>query len=327
MSNLALPLFYFPSTILWVDDDETFIDAIKIAYEDKFKCLTFFEANKALAYLSHYKSPLEKINLVKEYVKSDEYGTISHAPIDLNISKILDIYNHPLKHHEISLLVIDHNMPNMTGLEFCQSIAAQPFKKILLTGETNYKQAVNAFNQGLIDRFIHKSSNVADELHQYVNELTYNYFCEKTSQLVSHLETSHLSSLSDPIFSIFFEQWRVENKITQFYLINNHGGFLTINDKNETFYFLVMSSRHAKEFVKLNDDCGDKVGHLLNGVSEGKLIPFFGVGKECWEIELQEWSQHFYPANILLGRERYAWTVIKKREPITLSGIPCSLSG
>lgn len=304
-----LPLFYFPSTICWVDDDQLFLDALNVSLADKYHCLSFTHPEEALQFFKTYESPLSKKMFTREFIESDLFATNNHLPVDIDIASITQLADTPSKHNEISVLVVDYNMPNMNGLELCSHLQNRPFKKILLTGSTSHPKAIDAFNQGLIDKFIEKG-DAADKLEQSITELSHRYFHESTKNLLSHLETSRLSPLSDQHFMDFFSSWCQSNQVVEFYLVNRQGSFL-VKDKNGSLsYFILMSEYEKDEFIKLHDDAFDKVGNFLHVVSKGKCIPFFGVDRESWEFNFDEWKHYFYPSQMMQGREKYYWTIV-----------------
>lgn len=306
----ALPLFYFHPTICWIDDDKLFLDVVSMTFKNHFNCLTFERPEEALQFFSTYEAPLSNINFTREFTESDVSGTNHHLPVDLNISALTNLAKIQHRANEITTIIVDYNMPNMNGLELCEKIKTTPFKKILLTGESNHAKAVEAFNQNLIDKFIRKDHELSDILQNYINELSYQYFYEKTANLILHIEASRSSPLSDPIFINFFYHWCQSNSIQEFYLINRQGSFLAKNNEGKLICFVVMNEHEKNEFIKLNDELIDEIGMLLNELSEEKSIPFFGIGKESWDVDLDQWQNHFYPANVLEGRERYYWAVV-----------------
>ncbi len=309
-----LPLFYSPPTICWIDDDKLFLDAANNLFENEYSYLSFTNPQEAVAFLDNYQPPSSKINFTREFTESDIYDTRNHLPIDINIAEITKLANTAHLKNEIAILVIDNNMPNMNGLEICEKFKNTPFKKILLTGQTSVTEALDAFNNGLIDKFIVKDQKVSENLQKNISELSYQYFYELTKSLISHLETSKKSPVSDPIFiDFFFSQGTLIN-MKEFYLIDSHGSFLVKDKSNSTMYFIVMSESDKNDFLKLNDDAFDKVGNLLLKVSRGEEIPFFGIGKEHWEYNYDKWEQYFHPSKVINGKEKYYWTMIAKQE-------------
>ncbi len=308
--TVSLPLFYFKPTICWIDDDQLFLAAVNVSFKKNYNCLTFNKPDEAINFFHTYQSPLSAMTFKREFIESDKFGIHDHYPVDIKISNIKNLLNMTDKLHEIAVLVIDYNMPNTNGLEICKQLQSFTMKKILLTGDAGQGKAVEAFNLGLIDKFIEKGHNIADKLQKCVEELIYQYFYERTANLISHIEASRPSLLSDHHFVKFFNIWRIENKIEEFYLINRQGSFLVKDKNGKLAYFVVMSEDDKNEFLKLNDELLEEAGQLLTDVARGKLIPFFGVGKESWDIDVKEWGEYFFSAQVIEGRGRYYWAVV-----------------
>lgn len=69
-----------------------------------------------------------------------------------------------LKERDIAVLITDHRMPNMTGLELLQEVAASyPFTvRIMLTAYTETELLLSAVNEGQIYRYIVKPWDVSE---------------------------------------------------------------------------------------------------------------------------------------------------------------------
>lgn len=306
----SLPLFYFKPTICWVDDDQLFLDAISIFFETRYHHLNFNDPAASLDFFANYTLPISNIQFMREMVESDISGTNKHCPVDIDIQAISSLVSIPNKKNEIAVLVVDYNMPGLTGLDLCLKLQDLPCKKILLTGQPSDEKAIRAFNQGLIDKYITKNVDVAETLSKAIAELTYQYFAEKTAKLAACLAAAKSFVLTDPVFINFFRQWCEANQIEELYLLNKQGSFLAYDQHGKQKYFVVMSERDRKEFIQLHDDSPDEIKHLLQQVSDGKSVPFFGVGKESWDVEFSAWESYFYPAEELVGGERYCWAVL-----------------
>lgn len=234
--TVFLPLFYFKPTICWIDDDQIFLDAINLTFR-KYNCITFNNPDNAIAFFSNYQSPLTG------------FFSVHNNLINTNISIIHDLSNFTDKSNEVAVLIVDYNMPKTNGLEICKKLKSFNFKIILLTGETTHDKAIEAFDLGLIDRFIKKDNNISDNLQICIDELIYQFFCEKTDKLISHIKALRLSFLSDQRFINFFNQWCHENKIEEFYLINKNGDFL-VKDKNKNVSnFIVINEFDKNESI------------------------------------------------------------------------------
>lgn len=306
----SLPLFYFNPTICWIDDDPIFLNAVNNSLQEKYNCLSFNDPCEAIKFFLSYESPLSDIALKKEFTESDLYGVNDHYPVDINIPHIKNILNRADKSREIAVLITDYHMPKLNGLEICNQLISSPIKKILLTGEASHEKATEAFNQGLIDKFIRKDLNISIKLCDYIDDLIFQYFYNKTSDIISHIEATKQSLLTDTTFINFFNNWRKEHSIEEFYLINRQGSFLVKDKHGETFCFVVQSMSDKNEFLRLNDELFEKYNELFHQVSEGKMIPFFGIGIESWDVDPDGWVNYFYPCHVISGRETYYWTVV-----------------
>lgn len=306
------PLFYFPTTFLGVDDNPDALTALKTIFK-KNPIQTYITPKEALDFIHHYRSPLSLIPFLRAALDNDDADLLEHCPIDFNVLKIADMVNYADRFKEISVLVIDYNMPELNGLEVCRLLKESPIKKILLTGEGDYREAVAAFNEGIINAFIRKDSpSLQEELLTSVKTLTEQYFFERSQVLLANLETKEPLPLSDPKFIQFFEKWRNDNAIQEYYLMDKTGSFLCLDEAGKTHYFIVHTNNSLDTFMDLyEDEVSSEIQTLLKDVHDRKKIPFFGVGQSPWQEELIHWPQFFYPVSVFEGREAYYWTAIK----------------
>lgn len=307
----SFPLFYFPPTICWIDDDQLFLDSINIKFNKKYPCQLFNNPKQALDFFMLYESPLAKITFKYDFIETDLYGVNNHFPVDIKIQNITNLSALPNKFQEIAVVVVDYNMPGINGIEICKQLESLPIKKILLTGDATYEQAVDAFNSGVIDKFIKKELNMGEVLQSSIDSLINEFFDSKTKNIIEHFETSRSTLFTDSLFIDFFKQWCLKNNIIEYYLLCKQGCFLVKDREGNLFYFIVMSDFDKEAFLSLTDELFDNDLDLLNKVKDGIKIPFFGIGKEYWHVTPPEWESHFYPAQKLSGRESYYWTVLE----------------
>ncbi len=87
----------------------------------------------------------------------------------------------------INIVITDHNMPSMSGVEFLESVSRDyPFvQRILLTGFTDLVPVVEAVNKGKVFRILTKPFNM-DEIARMVNEAweQCKEFAEKEKQIL-----------------------------------------------------------------------------------------------------------------------------------------------
>ena len=302
-----LPLFQYPINVGWVDDDPLFLKVAESVFKGQ-KQKFFPSSGSCLDFFMSYAHSPTQIPFLRGVREDENYDCLGHAPVDFNVTNIAKLKNYSNLSKEIGVLICDYSMPEINGLELAEKLSIFPVKKILLTGVAPDLEIISAFNKNLIDKFICKGSpSLRNEIQMYVKILTWKYFSDLTIPLLAHLEADFSLPLSDPIFINFFNAWCDKNKISEFYLIDKDGSFLTIDENGKTRYLIVHTDRSITRFNRIYSENIEL--QLLTNSIPGK-IPFFGYGKEAWQVPLKNWNKHFYNAEILLGREKYYWTIV-----------------
>ena len=86
----------------------------------------------------------------------------------------------------VAILVVDYEMPDINGIEFCQKLKERKIFRIMLTAEADKDTAIKAFNNGLIDKFILKTNEeLYLEITFAVQELTQRYFKEISGSIIN----------------------------------------------------------------------------------------------------------------------------------------------
>lgn len=308
----TLPLFYYPSTWLWIDDDRNALKSMTLVFEDQGNILPFQSAKSCLEFLSKYEPPLTSQTFLKSITAHESYGSLRKNPIDFDITTIANLADVKNRHDEITVMVIDYHMPEMDGFELAKATQHLPIQKILLTGKAQESDAVAGFNDTLIHRFVQKAEEKQfEKLSSYLKELSLQYFEKLTYPLLANLETEILTPLSDPIFIDFFKGFCDQYKITEYYLVDKQGSFLCIDEKNNKSCLVVISDEAIENWLFLNSKEPGLSANDLNAIIERKKIPFFGVGKEAWQFNTS-FSQFLYSSEVLNGRKKYFWAKVDK---------------
>ena len=310
----ALPLFYFQSRICFVDDDVKLLKTITQGSPKQFQFEILNTPESCLSFFENYLSPLSNIKFFNTIDESEDYDLAQQLPVNLDISKIENLSHHRKRFSEISVLIIDQHMPNISGLAICEKLKNTPVKKILMTGLTTDTEVIDAFNHGLIDKFINKNSeDLLEILSDNIIDLNYQYFSDYSKPFLKQLEADKITVLQDPAFICLFQNHCRDNNIVEFYLINKMGHFLLISDTGEKSHFVLMSQKDIDYFILHNSAPDDLIKtDLFKRMKNGELIPFSSEHKNFWEIESSDLRPYFYPAKLLQGRENYFYTIVKK---------------
>lgn len=308
----SLPLFYYPSTWLYVDDDKLLLESMSLFFREHNFCKCFASPESYINYLSTYQSPLTKYSFLNSITGDEWFGVLKHNPIDFDITKIAELADDPNRYNEITAIVLDYKMPNIDGFSLAKNFVDMPIQKILLTGKAQNGDAIEGFNNNLIHRFVLKSEvDMEIKLLNYLKYLTFQYFQTISTPLLSYLEIDNQLPLTDNIFISFFEKYCVQNNIVEYYLIDKQGSFLCIDNKGFRSLLVVQTDQSIDSWLEIYG-VGDELSiNELEFIKRRKKVPFFGVGKEAWNIDTAEWYKHLYEPKVLKGRKRYLYITLR----------------
>ena len=199
-----------------------------------------------------------------------------------------------------TIIIVDHDMPEMSGLEFCQKLNDYPIKKIMLTGAADHKLAVQAFNDGIIHKFIAKDDpNVFEVIDQAVFALQQDYFSELSAQITKNITTTTFSFLSNKAFQDFFADFIKKNHIIEFYLIDPIGSFLLVNHKGERLRLVVQSDQEIENYCQTAEDHNAPEAILQALTSKEKLLCLFS--EEDFNQPIEKWADYLYSTQKIAG--------------------------
>lgn len=306
-----IPLFQLPSTIVFVDDSPLFLDCLRFMDGlDVNNIKTYTSPLACLADFQNYQSILMKSSFLSSLDDVEKLDLVSHSPVNIDFTKLKKILKSEKVENNISVLIVDYNMPEMKGVELCKKLAHLPFKKILLTGALADNQVVSAFNEGIIDCYIRKNSeNLVREINMYVKLLTEKLYTEKSIELLPNFEFSNKLHFSDSAFAEFFNQWCDDNKIIKYCIIDKFGNLRVESKDGKILNFVIYSESTLSEYVTLSGIVNED-NEFLRLIRSEKLIPFFGEQVDEWDIELRDWRKYLYSYNVINGSEEYFWCVV-----------------
>lgn len=163
---LTLPLVMLPKRVLFVDDDRDFLEMIALAVPKWSGRMFATSPNDAIAALAgepDHWAALEGVFLKAREARLDGSGEPSL------FAKAY--FNDWRRFRVTTVVVLDHSMPQMTGINFVEKLERTPAKRILLTGQAEPSVAIDAFNEGLIDKFIPKDFSIGQHLTNAVSQV------------------------------------------------------------------------------------------------------------------------------------------------------------
>lgn len=284
---MTLAPYHHPTTICLVDDNQSFLDSMILEMPSSWAFRAFTDPHAALAFLNQPAA----LTPLAERCLTRESSTGSDAVIHLDLGLIEQEVNHPERFQRVSVLVVDYAMPSMNGLELCAAVQDPHLRKAMLTGVADEKLAVEAFNAGLIHRFIPKhGASATGTARQYIAELQAEYFGQYTALLQSTLAVGEPGFLSDAGVTRWTEELMRSERLVEYYLVDDPPGLILLSSDGTIFRVMILDDAAMREQLELARRHGAPE-RIVKGIAEHRNAALL-VGDS--------------PADYY-GSERYPW--------------------
>ncbi|VEG92528.1 response regulator [Legionella spiritensis] len=284
--------FSFKSKIILIDDNESFLNSLNFKLSDNYSIGTYSNPYHALDEIAlHYHENLISTshNFLSEIENEDD-----EIGYSVDFSRIVGLSENANRTNTISVVVVDYSMPLMNGIEFCKKLSHLPILKIMLTGHADFRLAVDAFNNGVIDRFLVKDTPFM--LEEIVNgiDAMQNLFFERLSYpLLTCFSSKKESHLLSKEYSEHFKKIVCELNAIEFYLLNPLGSYLLVCGNGEKFYFMVLLDNQLDEYIELAMDMGAQPD-VVSKIIQKTHAPIF-MDEMDYKLPVSDWERILYP--------------------------------
>lgn len=255
-------LFYFPSTVLIIDNDSDFISELnEYLNEHQINTIPFAFTTSFLNYINNHVQPVSLNDFLH---KENSYFS------ETTLSELYKIVYNPNRFNQISVLIIDYELPNITGTELCSLIKIPNIKKVILTNKASEKIAVEAFNQKIIDGFVFKE-DLYNTLIDTITRLQYEYFFD-ISYPIHYLCNFKKEPFLKNLINIELHNFSP----IEYYLLNKNGSFIMFDADLNASALFVEDSKYFDHMLlnksilsnKIIDDLQNKKGiYVSNYIS------------------------------------------------------------
>jgi len=313
VKSFKLSICSHPTRVGLVDDDEPQLEkfVLHLTGHWKLACFSYSDPHKALHFLmTDYRAD----PFINRCLRNKEDNEVEHLVVDFDIRAIhQEIYN-PDRFNEMTVLVVDYAMPGINGVDICRLLRKNnPFLKIImLTGEAGKDLAIQTFNEGLIDKFIMKSTpNLLTVLAQSINELQKAYFLKLSEIVLSKIAGSSdykLTCLEDAVFVEFFTKLCDEQHIVEYYLMDNQGSFLLMDAQGKVSWLAVANEELMLTYANLAEEDAAPES-VIKSLKTKQMMPYF-YSEEDFNVRPAQWQQYLHAAHKLQGKETYYYAHI-----------------
>ncbi|NML63116.1 response regulator [Massilia sp. RP-1-19] len=309
---MSLPIYHHPSLTVLVDDSDNFLRSLSFQLDPTLASVAFHDTSSALAWLSQQPGMPDQA----EGALSASYDTYprrtAQCSVALDLDQIHRISFQARRFMTPSVLVVDYSMPQMNGVELCEAVRHLPCKKILFTGAADEKVAVDAFNRGLIDRYIKKSDeNALERLESEIHALQREYFSARSEPLRDLLALHSYSFVADPAVAALVRDLVAEHRIVEHYLFPNPAGLLMYDTAGRAMLLVVESEAGMNAHYEIAIDNAAPQS-LLDALQERRVIPYFHDGDGMYTAAFaNEWHKYVAAAQVCRGEQNYFWALFR----------------
>ena len=318
-SNGEILPFRFPTTTVLVDDHEAYLDVVPLMLDPMLHLRTYSSPRAALAALGNAGSrPVPGGGWLYRW---KDRPSQTQELLALDVDSIHRIVYDPERFSEVSVVVVDYFMPEMDGVTFCRRLNNPSIGKILLTGRAEDSVAIEAFNSGVIDRFIRKSDPQAmAKLEQAIVELQRRYFERAGAFVAEALAMGQFGFLRDPAFRQVFESIVSTVQPVEIYACCNPKGLLLIDSWGIGRFLLVLTEAELRAQFEIAEERGAPP-ELLKALSSGARLPWFWGSGGYYSPQLREPGASLHPASAVHGEQWYYFSLIDHVDPFRLGHV------
>lgn len=299
-----------PVRIMLIDDDNTFLTMLSLKLRRRHAIVQYDNSLTAAIALENMQSTT---SLFSHMIASQEEHIKEARRVNFDINQLHKIIYQPSRFDALGIIITDYTMPGLNGVDLCRK-APRHTKRILLTGDADEKIAVEAFNQGLIHRYVKKdTADIAKNLEKAIEELEAQYFDEISDEIMLQLQKdleSPLGSLFDFEFTRYVEDVFKKHDIVEYYLFDNHGSLLGLDSRGNHLIIAVRDAedmRAAAEISHFEDLPVSK--NILNGTASRKKLLFTGR-QDDFSLATDQWDNYLFTVDFVDQAQKFYAAII-----------------
>lgn len=302
--------YYFPTTVVLIDDNQRFLENFSLQLDESLAVRCFTSATIAL---EHINAEATKVHLDQRCLSQAGINNqAEQSVVRLDLTMLENEISNRDRFSDIAVVIVDYDMPEMSGLELCEKIRSPRIKKILLTGVADEKIAVQAFNDGVIDRFLMKNDqDINRKIHHAISQCQRKYFSEISAVIENMLRLKAPDFIYADAFIDYFFSLQLHYSFVEYYYVEDPRGFLLVSDDGTLRRLLVFSHRELEQALFRLKRLGAPEA-IIRAVASGKSLPWlWSTPDEMAPDEHFDWRDYLYPATKVGGDSDWHCAVIE----------------
>ena len=305
--------YFHPTTLLVLDDDPYYVESFKFHFGDQFPCVSYTQPERAIEHILSQAGQVPTFDAIGASLSPTLGG--SKEGCSNATGHVLGMVGDSNRFRRVSVLVVDYDMPAMTGVQVCRALHHLPVRKLLLTGKAGVDTAISAFNEGVIDTFLTKHDpEIEKTLPRQVLRLQDEFFKSTTDGLAAHLGGGDIPFLTDEAVIDAIESLIKSRNIVEHYLTAKPCGSLLVDHNGGAMMMVVLDGESLRAHWEVARDNGAPK-EWLELLASQRVVPFFPTTTGYYEPEVgAQWSRHLHPAQRIESDRVWHTTVVNAEQ-------------
>lgn len=305
-----IPLMYHPTNVVFLDDDPKFLHSLCMNLDLRIPYVEDTDPDKIMHYLKTHTYKQDALSALIVNQVFDDHNNKPGSPetFAVDFSQLLTTLTSPTRFKQSVFGMFDRSMKQIDGIDFCRSIreAGLPIKIHLFTGQTTTDEAVQLFNEKIIDGFLVKGGDyakLAEKINAVIFEYTWRQFVDLGESL-SGLMFNVLKPLQDEQFFNVFQKIREKNHIIEFYLLDSSCSFLLIDADGVVKQLFVRNESDFKDCYEITKDAKAPYD-VIQAIRGYQQFPYTKKTMGYANLKDDQWENAMVQMDKVPGRELY----------------------
>lgn len=296
---------YYPTRVLLLDDNKVFLDSLALGLSNHQQTVQFVKPTEAAAFLKEQEAKQLKADKWFSHFHDFEIQSrdmVAHTATDVETFSIhKEIYN-PHRFDEVSVMVVDYAMPKQNGIEFCRQFKDSPVKKILITGNATLETAIEAFNEGVIDKFLVKAQGEGffETLKEEIILLQNAYFNDFSAAVMNQFLAIENSPFKDEKFCAQYKELLQGVKSKEYYMIDHNGSLLVLDEKAQPSWLFIKTEEELTNDLDAAKYAEGSSKDIIKKLQQRSHMVYLFTQKD-YETSPRDWDKYLHLAQILHG--------------------------
>ena len=293
-----IPCCFHPTRVVIVDDRHQLLNSLDI------------DLDKSHMTFDSFHSPQDALNYINNVYQPDPFPSryIANAKgaqekAGLSFDIYAEIYR-PQRFEEISIVVAEYSLKNMTGLQFFEAIKHSDIQKVLLIGEGQEGIAQQALSEGSIQAYISKQNlNWCAQFQEVLQNAQWQYFSKLSATFMRSIGSANIPNhaLDDSNFQKFFKTILINYGFTEAYLCETTGSYLFLDHQAQDHGLVVNIGEQLDTWVRTGQSKGINLP-LLKALKDRKKMMCYHTRYGALEPDKRHWEIYAHPTHKLKGQ-------------------------